>query len=185
MGANFVVVCFDRIAKGKPLYRMLLTIIAPIFFFGIVAGLIYGALRVDGWLGFAEVFPEPWGSRLSRPFMLGGVVLMAWSASCFFRAKGTPVPFNPPRQLVTTGPYGWSRNPMMTGLFSVLVGIGVRLQSFSLLFGFMPLFIALISIQLRKVEEPGLEKRFGAAYLVYKSRIPRFVPRINFKGRSR
>jgi len=175
---------FDRISKGKPIYRMLLTPIAPIFFFGFIATMIYVALQVDGWLGLPEVMPGPWNIRLSRPFMLGGFVLMAWSASRFFRAQGTPVPFNPPRRLVTTGPYAWSRNPMMTGLFGILLGVGIRLQSFSLLVVFLPLFMILIGVQLRKVEEPGLEKRFGEAYLAYKNRTPRFFPRLKMNRRK-
>lgn len=184
MNANLMVRLFARVSEGRPIYRLILTPIAPIFFFGFIAALIYLALQVDGWLNLAGIIPTPWSTWLSRPFMFGGLVLMVWSASCFFRAQGTPVPFNPPRHLVTTGPYVWSRNPMMTGLFSVLLGVGIRLQSVSLLGIFLPLFIALIQLQLRKVEEPGLEKRFGSVYLAYKSQTPRFVPRLGIKGRK-
>lgn len=172
---------FERIARGKPLYRQLLTPVAPLFFFGLLGAMVYGALQVDRCLGLPGIFPEPWNLRLARPFFLVGLTLMVWSASCFFRAHGTPVPFNPPQQLVTTGPYAWSRNPMMTGLFSVLLGGGIRLSSVSLVFVFLPLFIILIRLQLRKVEEPGLEKRFGSAYLAYKHGTPRFIPRIGGK----
>jgi protein-S-isoprenylcysteine O-methyltransferase Ste14 len=51
--------------------------------------------------------------------------LIGWSVLNFLRAKGTPVPFNPPPQLVTTGPYAYTRNPMLTGVFSLLFGFSV------------------------------------------------------------
>jgi protein-S-isoprenylcysteine O-methyltransferase Ste14 len=31
---------------------------------------------------------------------------------------------NPPRELVVAGPYGWVRNPMLTGVFATLFGLG-------------------------------------------------------------
>lgn len=181
---NLMVRLFKKVSEGRPIHRVILTLIAPLFFFGLLSILICAAVKVDGWLEFGELIPGPWNIRLSRLFMLGGLGLMGWSASCFFRAHGTPVPFNPPRRLVTTGPYAWARNPMMTGLFCVLLGIGIRLQSYSLLFVFLPMFIVLISLQLRNVEEPGLEMRFGEEYLHYKNRTPRFFPRIKMSGRK-
>jgi len=176
MRHNFFVRLVHRIATGKAIYRILLTPVGPLFFFGFVAGLVFAATKTDAWLGFGKIILPPWNIWLSRPLMLCGLFLMAWSASRFFKAKGTPVPFNPPRQLVTTGPYAWSRNPMMSGLFIVLFGIGIRLISCSLLFFYLPLFMLLIYIVLKMVEEPGLEERFKEEYRQYKKNTPMFFP---------
>lgn len=176
MPDNVFVRLMQRITTGKPIYRAILTPVGPLLFFGFIACLLYGATRMDAWLGLGTFIPPPWNVRLSRPFMLCGLALMAWSASRFFQAKGTPVPFNPPRRLVTTGPYAWSRNPMMSGLFIVLFGVGIRLVSVSLLLFFLPLFMLLVGIMLKKVEEPGLERRFQEEYRRYKETTPMFLP---------
>lgn len=176
MQNNLFVRLVHRVATGKAIYRILLTPIGPLVFFGFVAGLVFAATKTDAWWGFDKIIPPPWQIWLSRPFLLCGLLLMAWSASCFFKAKGTPVPFNPPRQLVVTGPYAWSRNPMMSGLFIVLFGIGIRRVSFSLLFFYLPLFILLICTMLKLIEEPGLEERFKDEYRQYKKKTPMFFP---------
>ena len=94
--------------------------------------------------------------------------------ACFaLRSAGTPVPLNPPKELVDTGPYAVIRNPMLTGVFLVLFGIGVLLGSFCLMFVFTPLFIVLNVWELKCIEEPELEKRLGQAYVEYKKRVPR------------
>lgn len=165
-----------KIATGKPVYRYLLTPLGPLFFFGLVAGLVRAAMEVDAWLAFDKIIRSPWNLWLSRPVMLGGLFLMAWSASLFFKARGTPVPINPPKRLVTTGPYAWSRNPMMLGLFLVLFGLGIRLSSWSLLFFFLPLFILVLRTMLKKVEEPALEERFQDEYRQYWQATAMFFP---------
>ena len=174
MRKNLFVRLVHRITTGKSIYRILLTPVAPLFFFGFVAGLVFASIMTDAWFGSGKIIQPPWNIWLSRPFMLSGLFLMGWSASRFFKARGTPVPFNPPKRLVTTGPYAWSRNPMMSGLFFVLFGIGIRLVSFSLIFFYLPLFIMLINIMVKMVEEPGLEERFKDEYRYYKENTPRF-----------
>lgn len=184
MGAKFMVELFDKVARGKAIYRLILTPLAPIVFFGFIATLFYGARRIDVGMGWTGIFPAPWHVWLSRPLLLGGLAMMVWAAAHFFRAGGTPVPFNPPPRLVVSGPYASSRNPMMLGLFSVLLGLGVRFQSPVWLGVFLPLLIALIRLQLCEVEEPGLERRFGEAYRAYQNRTPRFFPRPKGKRRN-
>jgi protein-S-isoprenylcysteine O-methyltransferase Ste14 len=102
--------------------------------------------------------------------------LIVWSVQNFFKAKGTPVPFNPPPQLVTTGPYAYTRNPMLTGVFSLLFGFGVLFGSVFLLIVFTPLFIFINFWELKSIEEPELEKRLGEEYIEYRKRTPMFFP---------
>ena len=106
--------------------------------------------------------------------LAAGLALWGWSLVLF---KGKGVPFNPPRELVVAGPYAWARNPMLTGVFSTLLGLGFILNSVSLVFLGTPAFVALNVIVLKILEEPELERRFGAIYTEYKQRVPTFVPR--------
>jgi len=105
---------------------------------------------------------------ISAPFIIIGSFLWLWSAGKFFKTKGTPVPVNPPPQLVTNGPYAYSRNPMMTGLFMVMAGIGIYFGSITLTFVMTPLFIFMSILEFRYIEEPELTKRFGKEYVEYK-----------------
>jgi len=86
----------------------------------------------------------------------------------------------PPPKLVTTGPYHYTQNPMLTGVFSLLFGFGVFFGSVSLLFVFTPLFIYLNYWELKSIEEPELAKRLGEDYIQYHKRTPMFFP--NFGG---
>ena len=92
--------------------------------------------------------------------------------------KGTPVPINPPPKLITDGPYAYSRNPMMTGLFILLAGIGILFRSATLVFIMTPMFVLISVLEFKYFEEPELEKRFGEEYSQYKKKTPMIIPDI-------
>ncbi len=142
-------------------------------------------MEVDKFVGFPKFLVMPLNMIVSAPILLVGLFLILWSVQQFLKAKGTPVPFNPPPKLVTSGPYAYIRNPMLTGLFILLFGLGLLFASLSLIFIFTPLFILLNILELKTVEEPELEKRFGKEYLQYKKRVPMFIPRLNLRLRRK
>lgn len=153
-----------------------LTPVAAFFFFTVIMLLIVASLKVDKLLGLPRLFSSPWNILVSLPVIAIGVLLMLWSVLHFLKVRGTPVPFNPPPKLVTSGPYAYVRNPMLTGIFLWLFGLGVLFNSVSLTFVFTPFFILFNVFELKMVEEPELEKRFGKEYLEYKRRVPMFIP---------
>ena len=134
------------------------------------------ALQADKLLGVTDIFPRSLSLILTSLFFLVAFILIGWSVLTFLKAKGTPVPLNPPPQLVNTGPYAYVRNPMLSGVFALLFGIGVLLESFSLLVIFTPLFISVNVWELKAIEEPELIKRLGQDYVEYRKRIPMFFP---------
>jgi protein-S-isoprenylcysteine O-methyltransferase Ste14 len=113
---------------------------------------------------------------------LAGCVLGIPAVIAFFRTTGTPVPTDPPPRLVTTGLYGYIRNPMALGGLLILEGIGFYTGSLSLIFFFAPLPILLYALYIKTVEEPELEMRFGQEYVDYKKRVPMFIPRLWRRG---
>src|SRR5665648_1012839 len=119
------------------------------------------------------------GSKKVRNFFILsiGLSLMLWSILHFIKVKGTPVPFNPPPKLVTTGPYSYIRNPMLSGVFILMFGFGIFFRSISLVFIFTPLFVLLNFLELKAIEEPELENRLGKDYSKYKKRVPMFFPK--------
>jgi protein-S-isoprenylcysteine O-methyltransferase Ste14 len=172
---------FYRAATGSRKTRDLLTPAGIVFFFGFIALFIFAALQVDKFLDFPKLLPTSLNIIVSVPILAIGLFLMAWSVLHFVRVKGTPVPFNPPPKLVTTGPYAHVRNPMVTGVFVLLFGLGVLLRSISLVSIFTPLFILLNVWELKAVEERELERRLGKDYVEYKKRVPMFIPRLKVR----
>jgi protein-S-isoprenylcysteine O-methyltransferase Ste14 len=137
----------------------------------VVAGML-----VDSLATLPKLLPESARLPLAIPTLAVGLGFTAWSALHFLRAKGTPVPFNPPPRLVTSGPYGLSRNPMLTGVFLFLLGLGLAMNSVSLVLFFLPLFILANVWELKAIEEPELVKRLGDEYAQYRRRTPMFIP---------
>ena len=132
---------------------------------------------MDSAFGFPELFSGISGTIIGIVFLLPGLALWIWCVVWFLNARGTPVPFNPPRELVTGGPYTWSRNPMLIGVFAFLFGIGFLLHSVSMVFVWTPVFVIFNVLELKLVEEPELERRFGESYIEYRRRVPMFVPK--------
>jgi protein-S-isoprenylcysteine O-methyltransferase Ste14 len=158
---------FYTVATGSRKIRNFFTPIGALFFALLIFSFVVIALQVDRLLGIAAIFPRPLSIIFALPIFAVALFLIGWSVLNFIKAKGTPVPFNPPPQLVATGPYAYVRNPMLSGVFFLLFGFGVLLESVSLL-------------------EPELEKRLGADYIEYRKRTPMFFPGFGsiFKGRK-
>jgi protein-S-isoprenylcysteine O-methyltransferase Ste14 len=169
---------FHAVATGSAERRRRLTPVGLIFFFGLLAALVLVALFTDRLLSLPPLLPGVVGLTFGFILLATGVVLWIWCATLFRKAQGTPVPFNPPRELVIIGPYAIVRNPMMTAVFVGLFGLAITIHSMSLALLWTPLFVILDVIELKFVEEPELERRLGAAYIAYKERVPMFLPRI-------
>ena len=122
------------------------------------------------------LFPAGVNLIVAIPVLTVGVAAAAWSAMHFLKVRGTPVPFNPPPKLVRTGPYRLVRNPMLSGVFLVLFGIGFAFNSISLVFVFTPLYVLVNVWELKQIEEPELVKRLGRDYVEYRAQTPMFIP---------
>ena len=166
-----------KIATGSSKIRTLLTPIGILFFILLVMAFIAVSLQVDKFLQLPKLL-APFSIIISLPIVAIGLLPILWSIYHFVKVMGTPVPFNPPPKLVTTGPYSYARNPMLTGVFILLFGFGILFGSISLIFIFTPLFILFNVLELRTIEEPELEKRLGKDYLEYKKSVPMFIPKL-------
>lgn len=167
-----------RAATGTKKTRTLLTPIGVAIFGFFTVLFVLAALWVDGLLSLPSLLPKGVRLPVSIPVMAIGVAVTAWSGFHFLKVKGTPVPFNPPPEIVDTGPYRYTRNPMLTGVFLFLFGLGFAVDSSSLVLFFTPLFIAINVWELKQIEEPELVKRFGDEYIEYQRRTPMFIPRL-------
>jgi protein-S-isoprenylcysteine O-methyltransferase Ste14 len=109
----------------------------------------------------------------------GGLALMYRTISLFARVgKGTLAPWDATRRLVVLGPYRHVRNPMISGVFFILLGETMLFGSVALAV-WAALFITANAIYMPLVEEPGLERRFGEDYRAYKRNVRRWLPRLD------
>ncbi len=137
---------------------------------------VFFAVVADRLLDLPGLLPESVNLLLAISVIFAGAAITAWSAYYFLKTKGTPVPFNPPSKIVKTGPYRYVRNPMLTGVFLLLFGIGFGINSVSLVLLFTPLYVLVNVWELKQIEEPELVKRLGNDYINYRRLTPMFIP---------
>jgi protein-S-isoprenylcysteine O-methyltransferase Ste14 len=127
-------------------------------------------------LGFAVV--ENGAQIVYRAGLLlvaaGTVALMTCVHSFRVHGRGTLAPWDPPRALVQTGLYRYTRNPMYVAVALLLAGWAVTFASPAL--GVYAAIVAL-GLHLRVVlgEEPRLERLHGDAWRAYAKRVPRWL----------
>jgi len=165
-----------RAATGTKKTRTLLTPVGLMIFVTFTALFVFAAMIIDRLLSLPHLLPK--GARLpvSIPIITVGLTVTAWSVFHFLKVKGTPVPFNPPPKVVKTGPYRYVRNPMLSGVFLFLIGLGFIVNSASLVFFFTPLYVVINVWELKKIEEPEMIKRLGVEYIEYRRHTPMFIP---------
>ena len=79
--------------------------------------------------------------------------------------------------LETSGIYRYVRNPLYSGIGSILIGIGFSTNQIVFLIASVIWFL-LINFICKK-EEIELAKKFGERYLEYKKKTPKFIPNFN------
>ncbi|MBI2460804.1 MAG: isoprenylcysteine carboxyl methyltransferase [Candidatus Rokubacteria bacterium] len=153
-------------AAWRPLYPLL-----PLVVWGVLPFLVH---RWGAGLPSLPVGPGRW---VGLPLLLGGFGLAIASTVLFARrGEGTPVPWDPPRRFVVTGPYRYVRNPMVLGVLLGLLGEALLFASLPILL-YTAALAAFAHAWIVLREEPELEARFGETYLVYRAMVPRWLPR--------
>jgi protein-S-isoprenylcysteine O-methyltransferase Ste14 len=165
-----------KVATGNWKVRLIIAPVVGIMYLSLIGLFIFLSFLVDKILQLPKIFCYPWSLIIGIPVIIAGFILMIFSIFHFLKVRGTPVPFSPPPKLVTDGPYRFARNPMLTGIFIQSFGLGILCNSLSLILIFTPLFILINYWELKRVEEPELEKRLGQEYVAYKKRVPMFFP---------
>ncbi len=82
------------------------------------------------------------------------------------------------QELVSSGPYSVCRNPLYMFSYIGAAGLGAQTGSLSVTV-FFALVAWLIFLPVIRREEVALGQIFGAAFNEYKTRVPRFLPRLS------
>ena len=155
--------------------------------FGYLLGLLVFVIGIPALMWLVSGRPWPyapdsvWQCAVAVVLAVGGLALSIYSI-VYMRIVGKGNPFDAyghevaPRtkNLMTDGPYGLCRNPMLVGIYIYDAGVLVWLWAA------LPLLIVLaevilLTLQVRS-EEKRLEKDFGQEYLDYKKRVGRYTP---------
>jgi protein-S-isoprenylcysteine O-methyltransferase Ste14 len=115
---------------------------------------------------------------LGTALVVLGLGLVVWTVTLFVTVgRGTLAPWDATTNLVVRGPYRHVRNPMITGVASILAGEAVAFRSWSLVI-VVAVFATVNAIYMPLFEEPGLRRRFGDDYDAYCRHVPRWLPRL-------
>jgi protein-S-isoprenylcysteine O-methyltransferase Ste14 len=111
-----------------------------------------------------------------------GFVLLAWGYLQYLfigryrmpRAGGSWGIEVPPDQIVATGPYRYTRNPMYLGHLIFMLGLAMTFWSWLALILFVARAVWFHGRVLQ--DEKRLEARFGGDYAAYRQRVKRWIP---------
>lgn len=158
--------------------RILATGLAGVFFLILIPALLIIVLpKLDIILGFSSL------SFGIINIVVGGIIVIIggfyalWSIiSQITRARGTPLPVMPTQKLLVDGPFKHCRNPMAFGAIFAYFGLSIIVGSLSSIF-LVLIFLVLLILWIKKVEEEELEIRFGQDYVDYKKTTPFMIPK--------
>lgn len=128
------------------------------------------------WFGGATL--QPATALLGAILVAIGLALVVWTVILFAKVgRGTLAPWDPTSALVVGGPYRHVRNPMITGVGTILAGQALFFRSWAIAIE-LGVFAVVNAVYFPFVEEPALRRRFGAEYEEYLARVPRWLPRV-------
>lgn len=136
---------------------------------------------LDGVLSLPEFPPFPFNLLLGFTVFFAGLSIGIKSTRLLYR-EGFGLPWGEARRevqserLVTTGPYAYTRNPMVLGYSLLPLGMGLMFRSPGMAFPTTAAVLLINIVLVKTREEPNLERRFGEEFLDYKRRTPFLIP---------
>ena len=124
-------------------------------------GFVFAALYI--WLAR----PAWWSISLGAGISLLGVLIRGLASGHVRKNE----------ELTTTGPYGYTRNPLYLGSIVIAIGFAIAARSLWIGIVLVALFLAIYMPVIRS-EEEFLRGKF-ANFDDYVTRVPRLVPRLN------
>jgi protein-S-isoprenylcysteine O-methyltransferase Ste14 len=119
-------------------------------------------------------------SDLSRYGMGGAIIGVAvlglglWSVIPLRRTGQSENPWTPTTEIVTRGPYRFTRNPLYLQMVLGCIGFAVLLRNIWILL-LTPLCVWALQVLAILPEEAYLERKFGEGYRSYKYRVRRWL----------
>ena len=121
--------------------------------------------------------PTWYAVAIGVPFIVIGESLRIWAVG-YAGASTRARTLGAARDLVTTGPYSYVRNPLYLGNFLLSFGVCIVANVYwlvaILIIGYFSQYLPIIAL-----EESYLLESCGRIYQAYQEQVPRFVPRFH------
>ncbi len=153
----------------------------------VVSRVIYGLLFVVGAVLCLRLPPGPGIAEfyLPREFLLPaywagfalivvGLSFTVWARRHLGANWSGTVTVKENHELIRSGPYGWTRHPIYTGLLVAMIGVALAQGQWRGILGFA-LFLGGLLMKMR-IEERFMTETFGDAYTRYKAEVPALIP---------
>lgn len=141
---------------------------------------VYLAALFAGWalnaflLPLPLSLPTPLRIAVATIFILLGLVALAFAGRLFKETGQDPKPWKPTTEIISTGIYRFTRNPMYLGLALIQIGLGFSMANLWVV-ALLPLSLAGVHATAISHEEAYLEREFGDTYLDYKRSVRRWI----------
>ena len=135
----------------------------------IIAGLAAGWLYP--WRFVPASIPRVW---VGGGVLAAGFALAVWAIATMRKAGTRVEPHKPTTAIVADGPYRFTRNPIYIGVLLGQTGLAIGFDNLWMLAMLVPLGLV-IRYGVVAREEAYLERKFGAVYRDYKSRVRRWL----------
>jgi protein-S-isoprenylcysteine O-methyltransferase Ste14 len=122
-------------------------------------------------LGGPVLLRLPW---LGAALLVAGTALAAWGRRTFAAAGTTIKPFERTVQLVESGPFRFTRNPMYVGLVTMIVGAALTMGTPGPWLAALALAL-LLHFRFIRNEERALTASLGEPYEQYRRRVRRWI----------
>lgn len=120
-----------------------------------------------------SVFPPTWNFVGGGALLVAGIVIVLTGILALRRTDESPFHEEEPSELVTDGPYRYSRHPLYVGVIVAYLGLTVAFDSLWPLVTVLPL--GWYFNRLAKREETFLEAKFGEEYTQYRENVRRWL----------
>lgn len=145
------------------------------FVISLIVAVVGPVLQLSGVITPLPVRHANWIQIAGIASAMFGIMLTVWAQLDMGDSWRVGVDKSETTALVHTGMFGRVRNPIYTAMLTFNVGIALVTPNFVTFAGLI-LAVTALELQVRRVEEPYLRDKHGAAYRSYTASVGRFVP---------
>ncbi len=140
----------------------------------IVVVLLLAGLGLNYYLKTTFGAATGWLKYLGFGLCIIGLGIALWCAILYRKAKTSILPHTKDSNMIETGPFARSRNPIYLSMLMVFVGVCLIVDAPAALMFIVPTYLALRYYVIAR-EEAYLTRRFGDEYISYQSRVRRWI----------
>lgn len=112
--------------------------------------------------------------QLGVVLAIAALLIIRWAAVTFRKARTNILTSQAATTIVATGPFAYSRNPIYVAALIGMIGVAIAFNSLWFLVALVGIYVVLRYGVIAR-EEIYLERKFGAPYLDYKSKVRRWL----------